>query len=158
MPPEHAERCLRPRRWCLRRRFAAITNVFLAFSSGHARSPVGFVWDSGPFRESFLWICMISGTDVLGVRTASAMFVMMLGHLRDRFPEEFLESCAAVLRPRSASGACETGSRTSPFVLAAVFCCNYQRFPCVFDWSCTVPGRVCLGSRTVPGISFCKSV
>ena len=102
----------------------------------------------------FLWICMISGTDFLGSRTASAMFVMILGHLRDRFSEEFLESCAAVLRPRSASGACETGPRTSPFVLAAAFCCNYQRFPCIFEWTCTVPRGILFGISDRSGHVF----
>ena len=100
---------------------------------------------------------MPAGTDFLGFRTGPAMFFCDSGSLPRpislRIPG-IRRSCSPILRPRSASGACGTGPQTSPFVLAAAFCCNYQRFRRVFEWPCTAPGGCCLRLRTVPDHVF----
>ena len=49
---------------------------------------------------------------------------------------------------------CGTGPLTSLFVPAGTFCCNYQRFPCLFEWPWPVPFGVFLGCRAVPAARF----
>ena len=48
---------------------------------------------------------------------------------------------SSILRPRSASRACETTRQSSPFTLAAAFCCIYQWIPPVLQWLCMGSGR-----------------
>ena len=49
---------------------------------------------------------------------------------------------------------CGTGPLTSLFVPAGTFCCNYQCFPCLFEWPWPVPFGVFLGCRAVPAARF----
>ena len=139
---------------CLRARFAAITNVFLAFSSGRAQFSLQFYGVAG--------------------RSGSAIFI----DLRDPRDSFFLHPaltrpCFACFRVTFATGihknlvdpvylftrfepahCCGTGPLTSLFVPAGTFCCNHQCFPCLFEWPWPVPFADFLGCRAGPAVRF----
>ena len=59
-----------------------------------------------------------------------------------------------ILVPRGASAKCRTADRPGCFLLVAVFCLDYQRFPCISVWFWKGSGGFSIGSHPVLVVSF----